>query len=459
MKHPCAAPPPDHCKPPATDPRLQNAFATRFNTATWQAHAGLPPHTTNGDEARYADRCGTYTKCVKQASPGKVDPAAYASFRKALDSGSFADFEAIVLGGTRTMNGPMASYAYTLCGSDSSQFGDAPSAANQEVASVVPPAPALASLSYAAELIELYWASLLRDVAFTAYEGNELAKEAAHELSGLSDYAGPRNNSGKVTPALLFRGGFQGETEGPYTSQFLPARRRSARSPSIRRYITCQAGLDYLTRSRPRSDKFKMGLPPASAISKTPSFATSATDAAWVPGHTSTCSFRHTSPPSSYSDHRNASQSRQPLRAVEGAERLRHLRRPRFRRDTGTMAKIALNAVWYQKWPVHLRHRPESGGGWSTSSRAASPSTAHLTRASLNRRPSIAATRSTAHGCSPRRSPRLAGPPCLSHRTRNCRRSLHHHPEVLFRWQAFFPDPQLPTPTVRCSNPGSIQAS
>ena len=28
-----------------------------------------------------------------------------------------------------------------------------------------------------------------------------------------------------------------------------------------------------------------------------------------------------------------------------------------------TVAKIALNACWYQKWVVHLRHRPESGGG------------------------------------------------------------------------------------------------
>jgi len=27
------------------------------------------------------------------------------------------------------------------------------------------------------------------------------------------------------------------------------------------------------------------------------------------------------------------------------------------------VAKVALNAVWYQKWFVHLRHRPESGAG------------------------------------------------------------------------------------------------
>ena len=25
-------------------------------------------------------------------------------------------------------------------------------------------------------------------------------------------------------------------------------------------------------------------------------------------------------------------------------------------------ARLALNNVWYQKWPIHLRHRPESGG-------------------------------------------------------------------------------------------------
>ncbi|HEY0784139.1 MAG TPA: vanadium-dependent haloperoxidase, partial [Thermoanaerobaculia bacterium] len=29
----------------------------------------------------------------------------------------------------------------------------------------------------------------------------------------------------------------------------------------------------------------------------------------------------------------------------------------------GAVSRAALNAVWYQKWPVHLRHRPESGGG------------------------------------------------------------------------------------------------
>ena len=36
---------------------------------------------------------------------------------------------------------------------------------------------------------------------------------------------------------------------------------------------------------------------------------------------------------------------------------------PDFASTLCQVTKIALNAVWYQKWLVHLRHRPESGGG------------------------------------------------------------------------------------------------
>ena len=84
-----------------------------------------------------------------------------------------------------------------LEGSDAVQFGNAPSPANQENGIVVPPAPALASEAYGTELVELYWASLLRDVAFTDYASNEIAAQAADELSGMPTYAGPRDGHGQ----------------------------------------------------------------------------------------------------------------------------------------------------------------------------------------------------------------------------------------------------------------------
>ena len=151
------------------------------------AFAAAPAQIDNGDEALYADKSGTYTKGVLQSGIGLVDLAAYHSFKDALSSGDPADFEKIVLGGPRTLNGPQAGLAFYLDCLDGSQFA-------------VPPAPALASEAYATELVELYWASLLRDVAFTNYPTNAVATQAAAEMSSLPAYAGPRNVTNQVTP-------------------------------------------------------------------------------------------------------------------------------------------------------------------------------------------------------------------------------------------------------------------
>jgi hypothetical protein len=52
------------CAPPGvTDKRVLASFNIRFDTATEEALVPIPPHTTNGDEERYADKCATYTKC------------------------------------------------------------------------------------------------------------------------------------------------------------------------------------------------------------------------------------------------------------------------------------------------------------------------------------------------------------------------------------------------------------
>src|ERR1035441_6866075 len=131
-----------------------------------------------------------------------------------------SDFENTILGGTRKLNGPQGALAFDPEGSDAVQFGNAPSPANQESVVVVPPPPPIASAAYGTELVELYWCSLLRDVAFTDYATNPTAIQAAAELSSMPYYAGPRDEHGRVTPDLLFRGAYPGETLGPSISQF-----------------------------------------------------------------------------------------------------------------------------------------------------------------------------------------------------------------------------------------------
>ena len=205
----------------------------RTQTAGQDAFTPAPAQIDNGDEALYADKSGAYTKGILQTSVGLVDLAAYQTFKKALNSGNPADFEAITLGGTRTLNGPQGGLAFDLECLDSSQFQ-------------VPTAPALASEEYATELVELYWASLLRDVAFTDYFSNPVAMQAANELSSMPNYNGPRDSSKKVSPNLLFRGRYPGETIGPYISQFIIQDTSMGALPIIQKYTTAKENVDFM---------------------------------------------------------------------------------------------------------------------------------------------------------------------------------------------------------------------
>ena len=193
--------------------RVMEAMELRVAEAIQDAGVSAARNINNGDEARYADKGGTYTKGLPHDSFGRVDLNAYRTFKTALNSGEFSDFQNIIMGGTRTLNGPQAGLAFCLVALDNAQFGQPQ----------VPPAPAAASDQNATELLEHYWASLLRDVAFTDYPSNSIVAQAAAELGSQLTYLGPRNRSGQVTPNLLFRGGFPGETLGPVPLPVLPS--------------------------------------------------------------------------------------------------------------------------------------------------------------------------------------------------------------------------------------------
>ena len=226
--------------------RAEEAEEIRIAAAKAERRVPTPPHATNGDEERYADKCGTYTKALLQDGPGRVDLNAYQSFRAALHSGNSEDFEDIIMGGGRKLTGPQGGLAFDLEGCDSQKLGSAPAPLCQETVVIVPPAPALTSAAYGTELIELYWASLLCDVPFTQYPSNPVAAHAAQELTGQPDYAGARSG-GRVTPDLLFRGAFPGETVGPYISQFFITPTFFGQQPISQQQVTYQQNVDYLT--------------------------------------------------------------------------------------------------------------------------------------------------------------------------------------------------------------------
>jgi len=79
----------------------------------------------------------------------------------------------------------------------------------------------LDSAWYAAELVEVYWQSLLRDVNFDQFGLEPVSVAAIAELNTLSGYKGPK----PVNASNIFRGNSTGCLTGPYLSQFfyLPA--------------------------------------------------------------------------------------------------------------------------------------------------------------------------------------------------------------------------------------------
>jgi hypothetical protein len=164
-------------------------------------------HPTNNDEDLYHSKIASYSKGLPHTDDGTVVHSAYAALLEALDSGLQHDFDEIPLGGDRRLTNPQAGLAFDMEGPDSHAL-------------VQPPAPAFASREQAAEISENYWMALLRDVPFAQYAVDPIANAAATDLTLYgSDFKGAKSG-GSVTPETLFRGLTADDKKGPYLSQF-----------------------------------------------------------------------------------------------------------------------------------------------------------------------------------------------------------------------------------------------
>ncbi len=341
--------------PPASvsNNRVMQAYSLRVSEATQDALVPPAVNVNNGDTALYADKGGTYTKGLPHDNFGRVDLNAFASFTNALKSGKFSDFEQIIVGGTRTQNGPQGGLAFDLEALDNVQFGQPQ----------VPPAPTTASDQNATELLEHYWASLLRDVAFTDYGSSALATQAAKELGAQPTYFGPRNNSGHVTPNLLFRGAFPGETLGPYVSQFFITPTYLGVQPLSQQMVSYLPNIDYmdnfadwLTVQNGDVTGLQDQIDPQLRYRRNGRDLAAFThvDVLYQAYFTALLVLGTIGAPVNPGNPYVGSTTENGFGTFGG---------PDFAGTLTEVATKALNAVWYQKWFVHLRPRPEAIGG------------------------------------------------------------------------------------------------
>ena len=189
--------------------RRLSARAIRVEAAALAAARAHADHVNNNDEVNYPTRmlAGSYSKSLAHDSVGDPDPGSYATLLRALESRDPADFEEIILasGAVIRLTNPQSGLAFHLSGPDAQEF-------------TMSPAPRFDSDVTAHEMGELYWMAVARDVLFLDYPTSATIGSAVASIGAeFPRYGGTL----PVTRANVFRGIYPGEQVGPYVSQFL----------------------------------------------------------------------------------------------------------------------------------------------------------------------------------------------------------------------------------------------
>lgn len=201
-------------------------------------------HPTNGEENDYKnsnDRrnfIANYSKGlphhpINHANAGEVIRQEYIKLLDALESEKQNDFNKISLGfvNGRKLTNPQAGFAFDLEGPDSHDL-------------TIKESPRIDGEEAAGEMAELYWMALCRDIPFLEFGIDPTISEAVAELSNYNKFPNIKvgiinmiDNDEEdqiystkfeiptaariVTPNTIFRGFTQGDIVGPYISQFL----------------------------------------------------------------------------------------------------------------------------------------------------------------------------------------------------------------------------------------------
>src|SRR5438309_6529409 len=103
--------------------RANRAYRIRVDAARLDRDAPSATPLTNGDEDRYSNKIGNYSKGLPHDDAGEVDLNAYNTLTHALTTQKPADFEAVIMGSAdpalqRKFVNPQAGLAFNLESAD-----------------------------------------------------------------------------------------------------------------------------------------------------------------------------------------------------------------------------------------------------------------------------------------------------------------------------------------------------
>jgi hypothetical protein len=182
-------------------------------------------HLDNDEEETYNSKIANFSKGLQHdPNTGEVVLDDYDTFLKAVKDSlantpdyqnAIANFETVPVG--TSISGPKRKFVNPVCGLSYDSEG------LDGFNRIIPYHPKLNSLDAAAEMAELYWMALMRDTNFTDYdESHTMAKDAIADLNNnFSTYPHWTLEKTPITAKTLFRGLSLGNAYGPYISQFL----------------------------------------------------------------------------------------------------------------------------------------------------------------------------------------------------------------------------------------------
>jgi hypothetical protein len=326
--------------------RAQESYMIRVAAARGELAVPTPPEITNGDEQRYPNRIGNYSKGLAHNNIGEVTPASYGSFLNAIHGGQPQQFDQIQLGGNALLVDPQAGLAFDLEGTDSHQLA-------------IGTPPSVASRAMADTMVESYWMSLCRDVNFTQYGNEPISQAAIKELNSLPAFAGPR----PVTPQNLFRGFTPGDVVGPYPSQFILQPTSFGAIAINQLFTTYTPGLDYMT-DQASWLAVQNGQGPFAASQPDPNLQHLRNGrgiGAYV--HVDVLFEAYFIACLALIDNNAPLDPNNPYVGSKTQSGFGTWGSPHLKTIVAEVAQRALKAVWYQKWFVHRHLRPEAFGG------------------------------------------------------------------------------------------------
>ena len=325
---------------PRTTPRGARALEQRIARAAANLSGVMADPADNGDEQSVPNFAAQYSKGLPHDASGEVDAAAYQALRRACISNLESDWSAVPMGGTAKQVSPQDAWAFQMEGADPTRLR-------------IPAAPAFSSEQRAAEMCEVYWMALLRDVPFAHYPQSSLAADAVADLRRFALFR-------DVTVQTLFRGVSAGEKIGPYLSQLLWKPIPYGMTTITQKYAAGAHGVDFMT-TLAECLRVQNGIAPSQAL----------TLGAPVYGGCGRDLGEYVHKDFSYQAFLNAAlillglgaaalDDANPYKAYANRAGFVCMGGPDVLSMVAQVAALALKAAWYQKWSVNRTLRPEA---------------------------------------------------------------------------------------------------